>query len=487
MKKCVSDESPPLATSSTALATPIPAGGLCALRHYESIARLRTLFWEGIMISPVNTPPRPALFRQDDNDRTIRARHAGCASAAVLLLLAGLALVAGCSNSAKGGGPPQYPPPEVTTTTVEQKDVPVFGEWVANLDGYTNAQIQPQVTGYLIRQDYKEGSQVRTGQVLYEIDPRPFQATLDQAKGQLAQAKAQLLLAQINTKRDTPLAEARAIARSQLDNDLQTQAADEATVQAQQAAVESAQLNLGWTKVRSLLDGIAGIATTQVGSLVTQSTVLTTVSQVQPIKVYFAISEQEYLALSNKVRSAGGSDLLHSADRVPIQLTLSNGSVYPGKGRIIFVDRQINSNTGTIRVAAAFPNPQSLLRPGQYGSVRAQTELQHGALVVPQRAVTELQGSYQVAIITNENKVHIQPVQVGPQIGTNWIITSGLKPGESVVIEGTGKLVDGIPVHPHPAAPEQAKADQPSPDQANSDQGGSGNKAKTSASSSEGK
>ena len=291
------------------------------------------------MISPANTPPRPGLFRQDDNDRTIRARQAGCASAAVLLLLAGLALVAGCSNSAKGGGPPQYPPPDVITTTVEQKDVPIFGDWVANLDGYTNAQIQPQVTGYLIRQNYKEGSQVRTGQVLYEIDPRPFQASLDQAKGQLAQAKAQLLLAQINTKRDTPLAEARAIARSQLDNDLQTQAADEATVQAQQAAVESAQLNLGWTKVRSLLDGIAGIATTQVGSLVTQSTVLTTVSQVQPIKVYFAISEQEYLELSNKVRAAGGSDLLHAADRVPIELTLSNGSVYPSKGRII-LDRK---------------------------------------------------------------------------------------------------------------------------------------------------
>jgi membrane fusion protein, multidrug efflux system len=435
-------------------------------------------FWEGTMISPANTPPRPGLFRQDDNDRTIR--QAGCASAAVLLLLAGLALVAGCSNSAKGGGPPQYPPPDVTTTTVEQKDVPVFGEWVANLDGYTNAQIQPQVTGYLIRQNYEEGSQVRTGQVLYEIDPRPFQAALDQANGQLAQAKAQLLLAQINVKRDSPLAEARAIARSQLDNDLQTQAADEATVQAQQAAVETAQLNLGWTKVRSLLDGIAGIATTQVGSLVTQSTVLTTVSQVQPIKVYFAISEQEYLELSNKVRSAGGSDLLHSADRVPIQLTLSNGSVYPSKGRIIFVDRQINSNTGTIRVAAAFSNPQSLLRPGQYGHVRAQTQMQRGALLVPQRAVTELQGSYQVAVVNADNKVHIQPVEVGPQIGTTWVITSGLKPGEQVVIEGTGKLVDGIPVHPHPAAPEQANADQPSAGQSGT---GHDNGGKPSASS----
>jgi membrane fusion protein (multidrug efflux system) len=379
-------------------------------------------------------------------------------SAAFLLLLAGLALVAGCSKPAQGGGPGQYPPPDVTTTVVEQKDVPVFGDWVANLDGYTNAQIQPQVTGYLIRQNYKEGSQVSKGQILFEIDPRPFQAALDQANGQLAQAKAQLQLAQINVKRDSPLAEARAIARSQLDNDLQTQAADEASVKAQEAAVETAQLNLGWTKVRSLLDGIAGLAATQVGSLVKTDTVLTTVSQVQPIKVYFAISEQEYLALSKKAQQGGAADLLHSSSRVPIELTLSNGTVYPSKGYIVFVDRQVNSSTGTIRVAAAFPNPQNLLRPGQYGKVRAQTTLERGALLVPQRAVTELQGSYQVAVVNADNKVHIQPVQVGPQIGADWIIAGGLKPGEQVVIEGNGKLVDGIPVHPHPAAPQQTNA-----------------------------
>jgi RND family efflux transporter MFP subunit len=408
------------------------------------------------MTPPANTT---SCFSSVRRESPAPGHCAGMLSAAFLLLLAGLALVAGCSKPAQGGGPGQYPPPDVTTTTVEQKDVPVFGDWVANLDGYVNAQIQPQVTGYLIRQNYKEGSQVRKGQILYEIDPRPFQAAVDQAKGQLAQAKAQLQLAQINVKRDSPLAEARAIARSQLDNDLQTQAADEATVQAQEAAVETSQLNLGWTKVRSLLDGIAGIATTQVGSLVTQSTVLTTVSQVQPIKVYFAISEQEYLALSKKAQQGGAADLLHSSSRVPIELTLSNGAVYPSKGYIVFVDRQVNSSTGTIRVAAAFPNPQNLLRPGQYGKVRAQTELQRGALVVPQRAVTELQGSYQVAVVSPDNKVHIQLVQVGPQIGPDWIITSGLQPGEQVVIEGNGKLVDGIPVHPHPAAPEQANTE----------------------------
>ena len=427
------------------------------------------------MIS-ADTTFRPFSSLRESCDRATCNYSAGLPSAAALLLLAGLALVAGCTKSATGG-PPHYPPPDVTTAPVTQKDVAIFGDWVANLDGYVNAQIQPQVTGYLIRQNYKEGSQVRTGQILYEIDPRPFQAALDQAKAQLAQAKAQLQLAQINTKRDSPLAEARAIARSQLDNDLQTQAADEASVQAQQAAVETAQLNLGWTKVRSLLDGIAGLAATQVGSLVTQSTVLTTVSQVQPIKVYFAISEQEYLALSKKAREGGAADLLHSANRVPIELTLSNGAVYPSKGYIVFVDRQVNSSTGTIRVAAAFPNPQSLLRPGQYGKVRAQTSIEHGALVVPQRAVTELQGSYQVAIVNPDNKVHIQPVEVGPQMSEGWVITSGLKPGEQVVIEGNGKLADGMPVHPHPA---QASASQP-----DAGQGTSG--SKPSASSSEGK
>jgi membrane fusion protein (multidrug efflux system) len=403
----------------------------------------------------------------------------GLPSAAALLLLAGLALLAGCSKPAQGG-PPQFPPPDVTTATVDQKDVPIYGDWVANLDGYTNAQIQPQVTGYLIRQDYREGSAVRKGQVLFEIDPRPFQAALDQATGQLAQAKANLQLAQINVKRDTPLAEARAIARSQLDNDLQTQAADEASVKAQEAAVETAKLNLGFTKVRSLLDGIAGIAATQVGSLVKTDTVLTTVSQVQPIKVYFAISEQEYLALSKKAREGGAADLLHSSSRVPIELTLSNGNVYPSKGYIVFVDREVNPSTGTIRVAAAFPNPQNLLRPGQYGRVRAQTTIEKNALLVPQRAVTELQGSYQVAVVNADNKVHIQPVEVGPQVGTEWVITSGLKPGEQVVTEGNGKLMDGMPVHPHPGQPEQASADQ-------STGGGKSDAGKPDAGSSEGK
>ncbi len=374
---------------------------------------------------------------------------------AALSLSLGLAVLSGCAKKAP---PPQPGPPSVTVTAVEQRNVPIYGEWVANLDGYVNAQIQPQVSGYLLQQNYKEGSVVHRGQVLFQIDPRPYQAALDQAKGQLAQSNANLGLANINVKRDTPLSQARAIARSQLDNDVQGQASAEAVVRSSQAGVSTAELNLSFTKVRALIDGIAGLAATQVGSLVSPATVLTTVSQVQPIKAYFAISEQEYLALSNKVRTAGSTDLLHSGARVPLQLTLSNNAVYPEKGYIVFVDRQVNPQTGTIRVAAAFPNRQNLLRPGQFGRIRAQTSNEQNALLVPQKAVTEVQGTYHVAVVDDSDKVHMQSVQVGKQIGQDWLISSGLKAGQRVVTEGTGKLADGMPVHPMPA-PATAAAD----------------------------
>src|SRR5271168_2441569 len=258
---------------------------------------------------------------------------------------------------AKKQGPPQVVAPmQVSVATVEQRDVPLDGDWVATLDGFVNAQIQPQVSGYMIKQDYREGSVVQSGEVLFEIDPRPFQATLDQAEGQLAQARAQLGLADINVKRDTPLAKARAIAQSQLDNDVQQQATQHASVSTAQANVEQAQLNLGFTKVRSLITGIAGRAQTQVGNLVSPSTTLTSVSQVNPIKVYFAISEQEYLALSGRVKAGGKADLLRSGNSVSLQLTLGNGSIYPYKGQIVFVDRQINTQTGTIQIAGSFSN-----------------------------------------------------------------------------------------------------------------------------------
>jgi|HubBroStandDraft_6_1064221.scaffolds.fasta_scaffold20252_3 membrane fusion protein (multidrug efflux system) len=361
---------------------------------------------------------------------------------------AGFLLLTACAK--KQGGPANPAPMQVSVAAVEQRDVPLYGDWVATLDGYVNAQIQPQVSGYLIKQDYREGSVVQSGQVLFEIDPRPFQATLDQAEGQLAQALAQLALADINVKRDTPLAAAHAIAQSQLDNDVQQQASQRASVRTAQANVEQAQLNLGFTRVRSLVTGIAGRAQTQVGNLVSASTTLTTVSQVNPIKVYFAISEQEYLALSGRVKAEGKADLLSSGNTVPLQLTLGNGNTYPYKGQIVFVDRQVNPQTGTLQIAGSLPNPQNLLRPGQFGRIKAETEVRHDALLVPQRAVNELQGAYQVAVVHPDNTVHIQNVTLGPQIGSDWLITSGVNLNERVVTEGVSKLKDGMPVSPQP-------------------------------------
>jgi RND family efflux transporter MFP subunit len=370
--------------------------------------------------------------------------HAGFFALSVAILLLPMA----CAK--KQAAPQVVPPMPVTVATVEQRDVSLYGDWVATLDGFVNAQIQPQVSGYMIKQDYREGSVVQSGEVLFEIDPRPFQATLDQTDGQLAQARAQLELARINVKRDTPLAEAHAIAQSQLDNEVQQQAAQGAAVRTAEANVEQARLNLGFTKVRSLVTGIAGRAQTQVGSLVSQSTALTTVSQVNPIKVYFSISEQEYLALSGRVKAGAKADLLRSGNSIPLQLMLGNGNIYPSKGQIVFVDRQVNSQTGTIQIAGSFPNSQNLLRPGQFGRIKAETEVRHDALLIPQRAVNELQGSYQVAVVDSNNTVQIRNVALGPQLGSDLIITSGINPNDRVVTEGVSKLKDGMRVSPQP-------------------------------------
>lgn len=357
-------------------------------------------------------------------------------------------LLTSCAK--KQAGPTNATPLQVEVATVEKRDVTLYGDWVATLDGYVNAQIQPQVSGYMIKQDYREGSVVQGSQVLFEIDPRPFQATLDQAEGQLAQAQAQLELAAINVKRDTPLAQAHAIAQSQLDNEVQQQAAQGASVRTAEANVEQARLNLNFTKVRSLVTGIAGRAMVQVGNLVSQSTALTTVSQVNPIKVYFSISEQEYLGLSGRVKVGGKADLLGSGNAIPLQLTLGNGSTYPYKGHIVFVDRQVNPQTGTIQIAGSFPNPENLLRPGQFGRIKAETDVRHDALLIPQRAVNELQGSYQVAVVGSGNVVQIRSVALGPQLGSNLIITSGISANERVVTEGISKLRDGMRVSPQP-------------------------------------
>ena len=371
----------------------------------------------------------------------------------------------------------------VTVVKVEQSDVPIKGEWVGTMDGYVNAQIQPQVSGYLLRQTYKEGSQVSKDQVLFQIDPRPFQAMVDQAEGQLAQAKGQveqakgqveqaqaaLKLAQINVNRDTPLAKARAIAQSQLDSETQqlsqreaalgsaraTVNSAEASVKAAQAALATAKLNLGFTEVRSLIRGVAGQATTQVGNLVSPQSVLTSVSQLQPIKVYFSISDSEYLALNAEAKQKGG-DLLRGSAPVALTLSLANGQVYPHKGHIVFVDRQMNQQTGAIRIAAAFPNPGNLLRPGQFGRVTAVTQVRKGALLVPQVAVQELQGLEQVYTVGADNKVKVVNVKLGPQYQSDWIIESGLEPGVTVITDNLQKLKNGAPVTPHEAAPGTA-------------------------------
>lgn len=371
-------------------------------------------------------------------------------------------MLAACA--AKPNPSQNAPPPDVEVTTVKQQNVPVYGDWVATLEGYVNANIQPQVTGYLLKQDYREGSLVHKGQVLFEIDPRPFQAVLDQAlgqlasaKGQLAQAQAQLGLAQINVKRDTPLAQAHAIAQSQLDNDVQTEKQSEALIETNhaaikgaEAAVEQAQLNLGFTKVRSLIDGIAGITTTQIGNLVTPSTVLTAVSQLDPIKVYFSISEQEYLALAGRIPAGGGGDLLRSNNTVPLQLTLADNKVYPRTGRVLFADRQVNTQTGSIQIVGAFANPGNVLRPGQFGRIRAVTAIDENALLVPQRAVSELQGRYQVAVVGPGNKISVRNVQTGARAGEWWVISSGVQLGDRVVSEGTSKIREGAVVNPKP-------------------------------------
>ena len=359
----------------------------------------------------------------------------------VLLLGCSLLFLGGCSGGKAASVPP---PPVVEVANVVQQDTPIYSEWVAILDGYVNAQIQPHVSGYIIRQNYKEGSVVRKGDVLFQIDPRPFKAALDQAKGQLAQAEAQLGKASLDVQRDTPLAQARAIAQSQLDTEIQAKLGTQALVQAAKANVEQAQLNLEWTQVTSLINGIAGIAQVQIGNLVGPSSVLTSVSQVDPIKAYFTVSEQEFTDFHRRFPTE--QSVAEQRKRIPLQLLLADGSVYERPGTIYFADREVNPATGTIRIAGVFPNPNNLLRPGGYGRVRASAKTQSGALLVPQRAVIELQGSRQVAVVGNDNKVSIRPITVGERVGKLWIVTEGLKPGERVVVEGLMKVRDGAPV-----------------------------------------
>jgi len=364
----------------------------------------------------------------------------------VVLTLALSIFVSGC-NKTQATAATQVP--EVEVVPVQQRDVPVYGEWVATLDGYVNAQIRPQVSGYIIKQNYTEGSLVRKGQVLFEIDPRPFTAALDRAKGDLAQAQAQLGKSSLDVERDTPLAEARAIAKSQLDNEVQAKLGAQAAVESGTAAVEQAALNLEWTKVTSLVDGIAGIAQVQIGNLVGPTSVLTSVSQVEPIKAYFPISEREYVLVQKESNATSSGHTIRFFGN-PVELILTDGSSYPQKGKILLADRQVDPNTGTIRIVAAFPNPGNILRPGQYGRVRVETSMKKGALLLPQSAVAESQGSHQVAVVGSDHKVSMRAVKPGETVGTMWVIDEGVQPGEQVVVEGLQKLRDGTLVTPKP-------------------------------------
>src|SRR6266446_3164070 len=401
-------------------------------------------------------------------------------AATIPLIIAGLVAAARWSKTQIV----QPSPPEVQVVQVEQKDVPIYSEWIGTLDGMVNEEIKAQVTGYLLKQDYSEGSFVRKGQLLFEIDSRPLQAALDQANGDLAQADAQLLQAnaqlaqaeanqgktQLDVNRFVPLAKERAITDQELDNAVQSNLAAKALVKAANAgvetanaailaakaqiktakgAVQTAQLNLGFTKITSLIDGVAGVARAQVGDLVSPSgQALTTVSTVDPIKVYFTASEQEWLDWNSRFPTEAS----RVAERklLPLELILANGNTYPHEGFIYFSDREVNQSTGTIRIAGTFANPENILRPGGYGRVRAATNIREGALLVPQRAVTELQGSYQVAVVGTDNKVSIRTVKVGDLTGNMWIIDEGLKPGERVVAEGVQKVRAGALVNPKP-------------------------------------
>ena len=434
----------------------------------------------------------------------------------VIILILGALIVAGRSSKPAQAAPPSL---EVEVVKVEQQDVPIYSEWIGTTDGMVNADIKAQVTGYLLRQDYKEGSFVKKGQLLFEIDPRPFQAALDQANGQVAQfqgqleqaisqvtqaeaqvaqangqlsqAQAQVAQAQANqvkTQLDAnkyaPLAEQKAVTQQDYDNAVQTNVVAKAQVESAKAGVEAAraqlraanaqigtakatiatakgqiqnamaavktaELNLGFTRIISPIDGVAGIAQAQVGNLIsTTSSPLTTVSTVDPIKVFFTLNERDYLNFTkrNLIDAQQGANVA----QLELELIMADGTTYPQKGSFFFADRQVDPKTGAIRMAGVFPNPGNVLRPGQYGRVRAVTNTKEGALLVPQRAVTELQGSYQVAVVGGDNKIEIRTVKVSDRTGTMWIIEDGLKTGETVVAEGTQKVRPGAVVNPKP-------------------------------------
>jgi membrane fusion protein (multidrug efflux system) len=391
----------------------------------------------------------------DSSRRTLWIGGAAC------LLVAAVAV--GTFYLKHASGAPNAPAPDVEIAEVQQKDVPIYGEWIGTLDGFTNADVHAQVTGYLLRQDYQEGAFVKKGQLLFEIDPRPFQAALDQAEGQLAQANAILQNAQavqgrtqLDVDRYTPLAKEQAASQQDLDNAVQNNLAAKATVETaraqiktDQAEVETAQINLDFTRLIAPIDGIAGQAQLQVGALVNPASApVTSVSTVDPIKVYFTVSEQEYLDWNKRFPT---ETTRVAADKsLKLELILADGSTYPHDGTFYFADRQVSQSTGAIRIAGLFANPGNILRPGGYAKIRTAIRIQKDALLVPQRAVSELQGGYQVVVVDSANKASVRTVTVGDRSGSDWVISDGLKPGERVITEGFQKVRDGMQVNPKP-------------------------------------
>lgn len=360
-----------------------------------------------------------------------------------LFLVAAMALVclAGCKQKAA----PAPPPPLVEVAPVTQSDVPIYHEWIGVLDGWVNAQIRAQVTGYLLTQNYREGDPIRKGDLLFEIDPRPFQAALDQAKGVLAQAEARYGKTQLDVKRYAPLVKDRAISQEEYDDAVQSDLEAKAAVVSAKAQVEQAQLNLDFTRITSPIDGIASIAKAQIGDLVGPGTgELTVVSTIDPIKAYYNVTEQAYINFTRLFLTE--SNRYERLRQLETELILTDGKAYPIKGTNSAVDRQIGSTTGALRVEALFPNPNYALRPGQFARIRLKFDTRHNAILVPQRAVSELQGSYQVAVVDAQDKIHIQPVQVGERTGSQWIIENGLKPGDRIVVEGLQKVREGVTV-----------------------------------------
>jgi len=349
--------------------------------------------------------------------------------------------------------------PTVLVTPVVQRDVPILREWIAQLNGSVNAQIAPKVSGYIVKQNYRDGYYVHAGQILFEIDPRPFEAALSQAKANVAQARAQLDNSKLNVARDTPLARERAIAQSQLDNDIQMRDANQAAVDAALAQQRNAQLNLDWCKVRSPIDGVAGVAAASVGDLAGASTTVTTVSKLNPIRAYFSISESDYLSVAGRLsRIILGGEGGQSLDSAEAQFIQADGKPFAGRGRFVLLGREVNKATGTIQFATEFDNPEAILRPGGFGRVRLLIGTHRGALLVPQRAINQVQGQYMLAVLTADNHVDFRSVDVGERMGEDWIVTRGVRAGERVVVEGFMTLRPGMPVRPSAYGPSQPQS-----------------------------